>query len=121
MIGDGVALTSMTHPQGQRRLRRRDIRNSAIDSMEIDCVCYPVKLQRDGKSWLVTSRDFPELTTFGMTQHEALNHARGALAEAIACRINHREEIPSPSKKAKGEFLVPILPNTAKRLSIAHR
>jgi antitoxin HicB len=59
---------------------------------------YPVKLIPDGDTFLVTSPDFPELTTFGETQDEALLYAVGAFNEAIAARIAHREDLPSSSK-----------------------
>ena len=59
---------------------------------------YPIKLTRDGDTYLATSRDFPELTTFGEDREDALRHAVDALEEAIAGRIAHRQAIPAPSK-----------------------
>ena len=60
---------------------------------------YPIKLTRDDDgSFLATSRDFPELTTFGGDRKGALRHAVDALEEAIAGRIARREAIPAPSK-----------------------
>lgn len=59
---------------------------------------YPVKLTPDDGTFLVTSPDFPELTTFGETRDEALMYAVGAFNEAIAARIAYREDLPSPSK-----------------------
>jgi antitoxin HicB len=47
---------------------------------------------------LITSPDFPELTTFGDTVAESLKFARGALLEAIEARIHDREPIPPPSR-----------------------
>jgi antitoxin HicB len=67
-----------------------------------------VKLAPDEDTWLVTSRDFPELTTFGMTQEEALVYAVGAFQEAIAARFAYRREIPLPSKARRGERLVAL-------------
>lgn len=61
-------------------------------------LAYPVKLRPDDDSVLVTSPDFPELTTFGEDEHDALVHAVGALEEAIAARIAAKEDIPSPSR-----------------------
>ena len=60
-------------------------------------LAYPVKLTRDEGTVLVTSRDFPELTTFGDDREDALLHAVDALEEAIAARIADREDIPRPS------------------------
>lgn len=69
-------------------------------------LAYPVKLVRDKDgSVLVTSPDFSELTTFGEDEDDALLHAVDAFEEAIAARINRREEIPWPSRGAR---LVPL-------------
>ena len=59
---------------------------------------YPVKLTPDEDTLLVTSRDFPELTTYGETKDEALYHAVDAFEVLIAGRISRREDIPPPSK-----------------------
>lgn len=58
---------------------------------------YPVELEEDDGTILVTSPDFPELTTFGIDEAEALARAVDALDEAIAARIHLGQEIPSPS------------------------
>ena len=58
---------------------------------------YPIKLTKDGDTILATSRDFPELTTFGEDRDDALMHVVDALEEAIAARIAHREDVPVPS------------------------
>ena len=47
---------------------------------------------------LVTSPDFPELTTFGEDREEAIARAIDALEEAIAARIHDRKDIPTPSQ-----------------------
>jgi antitoxin HicB len=52
----------------------------------------------DNGTLLVTSPDFPELTSFGETVEDSLERARGALLEAIAARIHDREPIPPPSR-----------------------
>lgn len=61
-------------------------------------IAYRVKLTPDEGTFLVTSPDFPELTTFGETRHDALSYAVGAFEEAIEARIAYREPIPAPSK-----------------------
>ena len=58
---------------------------------------YPIKFEDDDGAVLATSRDFPELTTFGDDRAEALARAADALEEAIAARIHRGHEIPSPS------------------------
>ena len=75
---------------------------------------YPVKLiQDEDGSVLVTAPDFPELTTYGEDEDDALLHAIGALEEAIAARINRREEVPQPSRGARRVHLVAVPSQTA--------
>lgn len=62
-------------------------------------ITYPVILAKDTNGTiLVTSKDFPELVTFGQDMDDALSHAVDAFEEAIEARISDREEIPVPSK-----------------------
>ena len=58
---------------------------------------YPLILEEDEDTLLVTSPDFPELTTFGEDREEALARAVDALEEAVAARMHSRLGIPSPS------------------------
>jgi antitoxin HicB len=59
-------------------------------------LAYRVKLEPDDDgSLLVTCRALPEVTTFGADEADALKHARDAIEEAIAARINAGEDIPS--------------------------
>ena len=59
---------------------------------------YPLTLDEDDGTLLVTSPDFPELTTFGDDREEALARGIDALEEAIAARIHDRRDIPMPSR-----------------------
>ena len=61
-------------------------------------IAYPITLEDDDGTLLVTSPDFPELTTFGDDREEAVAHALHALEEAIAARIHDRKDIPTPSQ-----------------------
>ena len=61
-------------------------------------LCYPIELEEDDGTIMVTSPDFPELTTFGSDRSEALARAVDAFDEAIAARIHLGQEIPSPSR-----------------------
>ena len=61
-------------------------------------LAYPIALENDDGTVLVTSPDFPELTTFGEDRDEALARAVHALEEAIAARIHDRKDIPPPSQ-----------------------
>lgn len=69
---------------------------------------YPVVLEDDDDSVLVTSPDFPELTTFGMDREEAIARAADALEEAIAARIHDGLDIPLPSE-GRDAALLPTL------------
>ena len=60
-------------------------------------LAYPITLEDDDGTMLVTSPDFPELTTFGDDREEAVARAVHALEEAIAARIHDRKDIPTPS------------------------
>ena len=71
---------------------------------------YPVSFEDDGGTVLVTSIDFPELTTHGEDRDEALARAADALEEAIAARIASRQSIPVPSQ---GEVRVTVPTLTA--------
>jgi antitoxin HicB len=67
---------------------------------------YSVELTKDDNgTFLVTSPDLPEVTTFGKTVGAALRHGRDAIEEAIAARMADREPIPNPSK-AKSEYRI---------------
>jgi len=51
----------------------------------------------DNGTLLVTSPDFPEITTFAESVPEVVSQALGALEEAVAARMNGGEAIPSPA------------------------
>ncbi len=59
---------------------------------------YPVKLQDDEGTVLVTFPDFPEAITFGEDEEDALLRAVDALETAIQGRIADREAIPAASR-----------------------
>jgi antitoxin HicB len=59
---------------------------------------YPVQLSRDDDgTFMVTAPDFPEVTTFGIDESDALRRAADAVATAIQGRITDRQEVPVPS------------------------
>ena len=66
---------------------------------------YPVVLENDDDTVLVTSPDFPELTTFGSDREEAIARAVDALEEAIASRIHDGRDVPLPSQGADSTVL----------------
>ena len=72
-------------------------------------LAYPIALEDDDGSVLVTSPDFPELTTFGDDREEAIARAGHAFEEAIAARIHDRKDIPSPSQGADYAILPTLI------------
>lgn len=59
---------------------------------------YAIELTPDDNgTYLVTSPDFPELTTFGDDESGAVAAASRALEEAIAARIACGAKVPQPS------------------------
>ena len=61
-------------------------------------LAYPIRFRPDEDTVLVTAPDFPELTSFGVDEPDALLHAVDALEEAIAARMAARQDIPPPSR-----------------------
>jgi len=76
---------------------------------------YPINLAEDDGTLLVTSPDFPELTTFGEDREEAIARAVDALEEAIAARMHSRLDVPSPSE---GEVFATLPTLTAVKLML---
>ncbi|MYD53304.1 MAG: type II toxin-antitoxin system HicB family antitoxin [Chloroflexi bacterium] len=76
---------------------------------------YPIILEVDDGTLLVTSPDFPELTTFGEDRQEAIARAVDALEEAIAARMHSRLDVPSPSD---GEVFATLPTLTAVKLML---
>ncbi len=73
---------------------------------------YRLKFTPDtNDTLLVVSPDFPEVTSFGETEAEALHWGLGAVEEAIAGRIYYHEDIPPPrSKRPRGPAVeLPLL------------
>ena len=78
-------------------------------------LAYPLDLHDDDGSVMVTSRDFPELTTSGEDRAEAIARATDALAEAIAARMASRLDVPSASL---GDVYAPLPTLTAVKLML---
>jgi len=69
---------------------------------------YPLHLEKDDNgTFLVTCPVFPEVTTFGEDQDDALMRGVDAIEEAIAARIADRQDIPLQKSDA-GEFSVSL-------------
>lgn len=80
---------------------------------------YPVKLTPDDNDTLmVTAPDFPELVTFGEDEADALVRAADALATVIKGRITDRQDIPSPSRRRRGQYVVGLSALTWAKLEL---
>jgi len=70
---------------------------------------YAVRLRPDDNgTLLVTSRDFPELATFGEDGKEALHHAAAALTGLIESYMDRGLPIPTPRAKPGSRNLVVV-------------
>ncbi len=72
---------------------------------------YELNLSIDGDAWLVTSKDFPELTSFGDTQENAVRNGAKAIEEALAARIADNVDVPFPLKETTGKGRFVELPS----------
>jgi antitoxin HicB len=81
---------------------------------------YPIELTPDdNNTYLVTSPDFPELTTFGENESDAFAAASRAIEEAIAARIAHGAAIPQFSGfVAKGKPFVRLTALTTLKVTL---
>ena len=80
---------------------------------------YPVKLAKDDNgTLLVTVPDFPEVTTFGKNEADALLRAADAIATAMQGRITDRKEIPEPSVPRRRQRLVGLPAIVAAKLAL---
>jgi len=62
----------------------------------------------DNGTLLVTCPDLPEVATFGEDAEDALRRAADAIEEALAARIDRREDIPSPPSASHDQHGQPI-------------
>jgi antitoxin HicB len=69
---------------------------------------YTVQLTPDDNDTvLVTAPDFPEMTTFGESESDALIHAVAGIETAIIGRMTDREPIPYPGRIGKHSIVLP--------------
>lgn len=80
---------------------------------------YPARLEPDEDGRLVVHfPDLPEAVTDGADEAEALFEASDCLSEALAGRINRRDEVPSPSRLRQGMFPVEPEPTIALKAAL---
>lgn len=78
-------------------------------------ITYAVELQSDDGTVLVTSAEFPELTTYGEDEDEAMGRAKDAIEEAIAGRMDVGADLPAPTR---GRHQIALPPLTAAKVVI---
>lgn len=70
---------------------------------------YPVRFSKDDNgTLLVTAPDLPEVGTYGDNVADALARAVDAIATALQGRITDRKDIPAPSRRKRGQYLVAL-------------
>jgi antitoxin HicB len=70
---------------------------------------FPAILRPDDNSTVqVIFPDVPEAHTFGETEADALARALDALESALSFYVDKRLQLPKPSKKRRGQHLVPL-------------
>lgn len=68
--------------------------------------------------FVITFRDVPEAISQGESIEECIEQATDSLDEAIIGRINDGEDIPAPSEREPGEYLIPVPPQTALKAAL---
>ena len=80
---------------------------------------YPVALIKDeNDEFIATSRDVPEALTSGVTEKESLRAMSDALGAALSGYVLEGRNIPTSSTPTHGEYLVPVAPLVAAKLSL---
>lgn len=78
----------------------------------------------DNATFLVTSSDFPELTTFIDRESSGVRHITDALEEAIAARISDGQDLPEPVAAGRDcpsgdfEIFVPLRAQTMLKVAL---
>jgi antitoxin HicB len=68
---------------------------------------YPVELEWEDNTVLVSSPDFPGMHTFGDDEADALRHAVDAMETVILGRMLDREPIPHPGPIGRHSVVLP--------------
>lgn len=82
-------------------------------------IAYPFQIEANGLGGLIGQfPDVPEAITEADTMPELLHWAQDALIVALTGYLDHRHDIPRPSKPKRGQHVVPLPPLVALKLSI---
>lgn len=77
---------------------------------------YPLELSQDGDSILVTSPSFPELTTYGSDEADAIRNGEMAIEEAVAARMETGKPVPIPLTTASRHPAAKLSPSVERRI-----
>jgi antitoxin HicB len=69
---------------------------------------YPVRIQRDGKYFLVTFPDIPEAITQGQSEEQAMRAAKDALETALDFYFEENRIVPGPSALKRRQRFVEL-------------
>ena len=79
---------------------------------------YPCTLHPEQpEGFYVTFPDVPGALTSGKDRAEALEMAEYALGIMLEADLEQRKEVPTPSKRMRGQELLPVPPTLAAKLS----
>jgi antitoxin HicB len=79
---------------------------------------YGVRITREGRDFVVSVRDLPEVTTSGDTLEQALDLAADAIDVIMQMRMEDGEGLPAPSPVRKGEHPVSPPATTAAKATL---
>ena len=80
---------------------------------------YPVEFRKDQNGTVIALiPDVPGTMTVGSGREEAFDRINGALVAMLAARLNDHEQIPRPSRPARGQRVATLSPLVAAKLSI---
>jgi antitoxin HicB len=81
----------------------------AVSRFSFPAAMIPARrFARGERGYVVRFRDLPEAITQGDSLADALIQSIDCLDEAIAARIANEEDIPTPSRVAKGERMIAL-------------
>lgn len=79
---------------------------------------YPVFISEEEGTFIVRSRDLPELLTFGDDEASALANAEDALHVVLLSYAEKNLDIPQPSQPTADERIVFVAANVATKLAV---
>lgn len=82
---------------------------------------YPCRLipdREEGAGFVVTFPDVPAAITGARTRKESLVLAEDALVAALSMYVARRDDLPTPSPVADGQYLIAVPPLVAAKLAL---